>query len=180
MPGSDGIHWIELERGVTHIAVDLQYRLEIVKQANSSVSVYYGPVLYSLDIPYTESISPALNWTDRTPLASDHLLPSVHDHVLLPLNETWQIAIDPSQIVVESQSSNPDLPSPLFARGQPPSKLSVAATRIEWPTAKDTADLPPASPQPVGLPFRVTLVPYGSAKLHIAEIPTVSIDDRSI
>jgi hypothetical protein len=180
VPQSNGVYWNELERGLTHIAVDLQYKLEVVKQVNNSVSVYYGPVLYSLDVPYTESISPALNWTDRSPLTREQLLPSVHDHVLLPLNDTWQIAIDPSQIAVESQPSNPDLPNPLFARGQPPCKLSVAATRIEWPITKDTADLPPDSPQPVGASFRATLVPYGSAKLHIAEFPTISLGNGSI
>lgn len=176
VPQTSGIHWVDLKPGSTKIVLNLDFTLSVVPQSNNAVSVYYGPLLYSLDIPYTESQHVPLNWTDRTPLAADQLLPSVHDHTLIPQNGSWAVAIDADQIKVEEDFADPDLPSPIFARGQPPVSLSVVATNIEWAITNDTADLPPTTPVAVGSPFRAKLVPFGSAKLHIAEFPTLKLD----
>lgn len=53
--------------------------------------------------------------------------------------------------------------------------IYAVAAAIEWPLTKDTADVPPAEPKVVGSPFWAKLVPFGSAKLHMGELPALEL-----
>jgi hypothetical protein len=139
---------------------------------NSSVSIYYGPLLYAFDIPYTERHHLPLNWTDRKPLSDEEVHAKSHDYVLEP-TELWQYAIDPDSIVLKrSRSTVETLPNPIFAKDAPPVFLTVDAWKIAWPADNDTAAWPPTDPV-VGedKKEKIKLVPFGSAKLHIAQFP---------
>ena len=58
-----------------------------------------------------------------------------------------------------------------------PVVLKARGFRIpEWVMKNNSADLPPLSPvKPTGSPEEIILIPYGSAKLRITEIPVMDI-----
>ena len=58
-----------------------------------------------------------------------------------------------------------------------PVVISVRGIQIpEWIMKNNSADIPPLSPvKPIGDPEKITLVPYGCAKLRITEFPVMDI-----
>lgn len=59
-PNSDGLQQFKIEKGRTSIEVDLSMSI-VAEPHNGSVAMYYGPLLYALDIDYA-------NATYHTPL----------------------------------------------------------------------------------------------------------------
>jgi hypothetical protein len=184
------LYTIPVKKGVTEVEVTLQAEIRTVPRGNNTVAIYHGALLYALDIAYTSTTHPALNWTDRTPLPES----PAHDHFLTPTsNSSWKVAIDPSQL--QFRSSGPggwatstndrggkgaELKNPIFARGAPPTVIWAAATGIEWAETEGTAGLPPKEVVKVGKPYWVRLVPYGSAKLHMGELPVVGLEKLNV
>jgi hypothetical protein len=173
LPDSSGLHHVSIEKGFTTINVVLPMEITTVVR-NSSVGIYYGPLLYAADIAYNTTDHQPLNWTDRTPLPDAEVHPKARDHVLTPTS-AWQFAIDPSTVTVETRKIN-DLPNPIFERGAPPTSLFVDAYPITWAVDHDTAALPPVNPVVNGTSkIKLKLIPYGAAKLHIAQFPVAKI-----
>lgn len=170
-PDSSSLQQISIKKGTTDIIITLPFEIH-VEARNETVGVYYGPLLYAADIEYAETAHPALNWTDRKPLDGSEVDARAQDHVLTPVS-AWQFAIDPRTVVVEKTGrENEALPNPVFARDGPPTALSVDAYPIEWPVEKDTAALPPINPVvDVLKKTKLKLIPFGAAKLHIAQFP---------
>ncbi|EPE34274.1 Six-hairpin glycosidase [Glarea lozoyensis ATCC 20868] len=172
-PDSSSLQRTSIKKGTTEIVITLPMEIHI-ETRNQTVGVYYGPLLYAADIEYNETAHRALNWTDRTPLDDSEVDPRAKDHILTPVSD-WQFAIDPSTVAVEETGSESKaLPNPVFARDGPPTALSVNAYPIEWPVEKDTAALPPINPiVDASKKMKLKLIPFGAAKLHIAQFPVV-------
>lgn len=170
-PDDSGLHHTTILPGITTLTLELPMEVRVAMR-NSSASIYYGPLLYAFDIPYTETHHQPLSWTDRKPLPNDEVHPHSHDYVLEP-TELWQYAIDPDSIVVKTSTSTvKNLPNPIFAKDAPPVFLTVDAWKIAWPTDNDTAAWPPINPVvDKDRKEKIKLVPFGSAKLHIAQFP---------
>ncbi|KAG4260862.1 hypothetical protein FPRO03_02685 [Fusarium proliferatum] len=170
-PDDSGLHHTTILPGITTLTLELPMEVRVAMR-NSSASIYYGPLLYAFDIPYTETHHQPLNWTDRKPLPNDEVHPHSHDYVLEP-TELWQYAIDPDSIVVKTSTSTvKNLPNPIFAKDAPPVFLTVDAWKIAWPTDNDTAAWPPINPVvDKDKKEKIKLMPFGSAKLHIAQFP---------
>ncbi|PYI32525.1 hypothetical protein BP00DRAFT_445559 [Aspergillus indologenus CBS 114.80] len=86
-------------------------------------------------------------------------------------------AIDASTALFHRRESSSDaLANPIFAKDAPPVSISVDAYRVNWPTTLDAAALPPIHP-PVNAADRTTikLIPFGAAKLRIAQFPVADI-----
>lgn len=147
---------------------------------NETVGVYYGPMLYAADIAYNETAHQPLNWTDRTPLDDSESHPKAMDHVLEPVSP-WKFAIDPETISVDTgPAQDRNLPNPIFSRGGPPVSLYVDAYPIDWPIQFDTAALPPINPEvDPETKTRLNLIPYGAAKLHIAQFPVAKLPKKT-
>ncbi|KAL4904564.1 hypothetical protein BDW74DRAFT_178662 [Aspergillus multicolor] len=178
-PSTDSLQSFSIPRdtGTKTIEVNLYMKPRVTEPRNGtdSVAIYYGPLLYALDIEYANPAShPPLNWTDRTPLPSTQVLPQTRDWVLDATSE-WRYAIDPDSVTVEHlQETGRALSNPIWAREATPVALWVDAWVIDWQDELGTATLPPVRPVVSGEPTRVRLVPYGAAKLHIAEFPVAS------
>jgi hypothetical protein len=174
----DGLQKVDIGKGLTHITVTFGLEVRVVPRENNTVAIYRGALLYALDIDYNISSSIPLNWTDRAPLPAFEFDSRVQDHEYVPVTEnSWAIGIDVSQITVHDTSDScTNLANPIFGRGGPPVYMEVAASQIVWPEDKGTASLPPANPQLVGEPFIARLVPYGSAKLHMAQLPLINLE----
>jgi hypothetical protein len=94
-----------------------------------------------------------------------------HDWVLDPTSE-WRYAIDPASVTVEQlHNSEKDLQNPVWTRDAVPVALWVDAWLIDWQQALGTAAVPPQNPAVTGEPTRIRLIPYGAAKLRIADFP---------
>ncbi|KAF5702380.1 six-hairpin glycosidase [Fusarium globosum] len=174
-PDDSGLHHTTILPGITTLTLELPMEVRVAMR-NSSASIYYGPFLYAFDIPHTETHHQPLNWTDRKPLPNDEVHPHSHDYVLEP-TKRWQYAIDPDSIVVKtSPSTVKNLPNPIFAKDAPPIFLTVDAWKIAWPTDNDTAAWPPIDPVvDKDKKEKIKLVPFGSAKLHIAQFPVAKL-----
>ena len=74
-----------------------------------------------------------------------------------------------------------DLPTPIFASGAPPMYMTAKGCLIDWPMNADFNNSVPGAPIPLaqrvclGDAYDVKLVPYGSAKLRMTELPTISL-----
>ncbi|KAH8161630.1 hypothetical protein CIB48_g6633 [Xylaria polymorpha] len=173
-----GLHKFHVPKGESTITVNLQTEPRIVERANNTAAVYYGPLLYSLALDFNE--------TTREPVAYNmgiidpaSTTARTRDHVV-ETTDLWNVAIDPSQIkVVASAGRSGDdapLPDPIWAFGAPPLELRVAAVEIDWPVAFDTPTDPPLDPQAKGKPFAARFVPFASAKVHMAHLPTLELE----
>lgn len=177
---STSMHMISINSGQSTITYILSANIVIEPRANSTIAVHYGALLYALSIGEQTSVGPPTNWQNRTAYPSDYAPPQSHDWTI---NNTtaWDYAIDPSTLKYQSRTpSNSTIQSllnPIFTSGAPPGNITAMACEIAWPIAKG---VPAAVPVPgqkncTEPTVQVTLVPYGAAKIHMAEFPTVQL-----
>ncbi|KAF2493111.1 hypothetical protein BU16DRAFT_528454 [Lophium mytilinum] len=172
---TEGLQTFSISPGITKVEMNLDMQLN-TSERNGSTAVYYGPLLYALDIEQAASFHSPLNFSDTKPLLADEVSPHTHDYVIEPASP-WNFAIDPTSLEVEHvTSSDPKhLANPIWTRGAPPIVIWANAYPVEWPEELGTAGLPPQDPVVVGNATRVKLIPFGAAKLHIADFPTVKV-----
>ncbi|KAI1083366.1 hypothetical protein F5B20DRAFT_529738 [Whalleya microplaca] len=172
-PSDKGLQKFELSKGESHVAINLAAEPRVVTRANNTAAIYYGSLLYSLAVEFTDTVIPPAYYdgSGDVPLSSTTM--HTHDHIMEPTS-AWNVAIDPSQIkVVQADTSN--LANPIWDFGAPPVELRVAAVEIDWPLAFDSPADPPLDPQITGKPFSARFVPFGSAKVHMAHLPVVNL-----
>ncbi|KAG8418788.1 hypothetical protein J3459_012057 [Metarhizium acridum] len=89
----------------------------------------------------------------------------------------WNVAIDPSTLKY-SDARNKGLIDPIFEYGQPPNYVTVDGCEINWNLYMDTIpDLPPAlaDRKCIGEKKTYRLIPYGAAKVHMSDLPTIKL-----
>jgi len=178
---STGMHKVSAPAGQSTITYTLGANIVVQPRANDTVAVTYGALLYGLEIGEDITAEPAKEWGSRMPYPDGYAPPQVHDYTIE--NTTiWNIAIDPSTLKVQQGNSTAGtpLPNPIFTLGASPISLSVQACEIAWPLWRGLPDIPPKVPDRkcLGTPFQARLIPYGAAKLHIAEFPTLDLSGR--
>ncbi|KAL7272742.1 hypothetical protein RUND412_004442 [Rhizina undulata] len=166
---------VSVSSGNTKIIVVLGSEIRTVQRDYNTVGVYRGALLYALDIPYTIEQHAPISWETLTTLDTSSTDPGhTYDHVLTPTGN-WNYAIDPSTLSIKTDSrSNTTLENPIWAPQAPPVSLSAMACLVEWADVEGSADLPPSAPVCIGDKVEVVLWPFGAAKLHIAQFPTVT------
>ncbi|KAH7312367.1 hypothetical protein B0I35DRAFT_376750 [Stachybotrys elegans] len=174
-PDCSGLYRILVRPGLTDISVHLPMGIRVVTR-NESVAIYHGPLLYAADIEMESKSYPPLDFADRRPLPVGEAAPQCRDYEFVPKGE-WRYAIDPRSLSVERvRPEEEDLPSDLFTPGGPPTRLWVDAYRIDWPERDGTADVPPTRPRlHHSKKIRMGLIPFGAAKLHIAQFPVAVV-----
>lgn len=173
-PNEDGLQHVEIAAGTTTISVRLPMEIRTVER-NGAVAFYRGPLLYASDIEYTETVSPATNFGTREPLPEDQTHPDAYDAVFEPVGE-WRFAVDPSTVTLVKGDEEAELPNPIFVNNGPPTSLEVDAYPIEWPVSNGTAANPPVNPTvDPSQKTTIRLIPFGAAKLHIAQFPVAQL-----
>lgn len=183
-----GLHRISLNKGTSSITYRLPSTVRTESRANETVAVYKGAVLYALEIlNHNTSTRPKPWWNPEygfeyynisyaPPQSRDW---SYHN------TSAWNYAIDPSTLAYrESESISTTLPSPIFSAGAPPGYMTVNACEIDWPMVFNGSvpGYPPTgeAKKCVGKALEVKLVPYASAKTHMAELPVIDLSPPSI
>ncbi|KAE9986374.1 hypothetical protein EG328_005877 [Venturia inaequalis] len=134
-----------------------------------------------------------------SPSVNGAIPPEVRDYQYLPQNGAkWAIAIDPSTLSFHSKfrdqresgidteqtepnlrQAEPSLPNPLWTgdgEGMP-TWIEAKGCEIAWDTLKGGPGPVPAAGERkcLGEGFAVKLIPYGGAKVHMSEFPTVEL-----
>jgi DUF1680 family protein len=115
-PVSNDLQTFQINKGNAKLIVELVKGVQVTDSTvNGTAAVYYGPLLYALDIDYNSSYHSPLNYSSLEPLPADQILPQTHDYVLYP-SANWQYAIDPTSVPIQ-QIYNRDgkLQSPIWA-----------------------------------------------------------------
>jgi len=173
----DGLFHVAVNAGISNFSVNLGTEVRTAQRGNNTVGIYRGALLYSLDIDFNISSHQALEFSTLTPLPTNETVPQSVDHEYIP-STPWAVGIDPSQITVR-QTNESQLKNPIFERGAPPIYLEVTASEILWPLDQGTASVPSDNVTVVGEPFTARLIPYGSAKLHMAQLPVIDLRKNS-
>ncbi|KAI8245238.1 Non-reducing end beta-L-arabinofuranosidase [Colletotrichum sp. SAR 10_99] len=192
---SDHVHKIDIPAaGDFDVFVTIHAEVRVQKHENGSVSIHYGTLLYAYDIDFKAETRLPRNYKDQasecTEISSvanqdeEPWMTHTRDHDYLPTAD-WNIAIDPTQGVEVVVHKGPweqngdrkvsELPDPLWNSGASPVHLEVSAAWVSWPTRNGTAADPVDVEKKIqSQPFRAKLVPYATAKLHIAQFPVIN------
>jgi hypothetical protein len=179
---------ISLPAGNSTVTYEINTPMRIENPANDTVAVYRGQVLYALYIGSEVTSTLPRNYYNETFYPPTYALAQARDYIMHNTTE-WNVAIDPSTVEYHSGSSSnassnglqtpiPPLSKPTFDDGSLPMYMTASACLIDWPLFKGVvpdAPIPKENRKCLGDPFEAKLVPYGSAKLHMAELPTIEL-----
>ena len=186
-----GMTSIALPGGTSTVLYSLGADLRVLPRANSTVAIYHGALLYALDVGQTTATLPPdlynvtyANGSDPYNVSSPYIPPEAQDFAFTN-TKPWNIAIDPSTLTFHTTANNTAnetaLLNPIFDYGAPPTYITGKGCQVTWPLYNG---LPAPLPQlPEGVNYRnctgnqtdVVLRPYGSLKVHMAELPIVDL-----
>ena len=181
-----GLHKTTLQKGSTRITYHLPSAIRTDSRANETVAIYKGAVLYALEISnHNTSTLPKPYYNPGFGLeyynATD--IPEQSRDWSYFSTSAWNYAIDSSTLAYhgpDSSSSTTALTNPLFAPGAPPGFMTAQACEIDWPMAPDGSvpGYPPIGDKKKCIKdsVEVKLVPYASAKTHMAELPVINLN----
>lgn len=163
----------------TSVSLTLSSNIRTEARANETVAVYHGALLYALEVGATNtSTIPKMYNEPDTFYPAGYAPPQSRDWEYH--NTTaWNVAIDVSTLKFHSASVK-TLANPIFAPGAPPTYITAQACQIDWPLYLDSVPgYPPTGDAKncLGDAFQVKLVPYGAAKLHMADMPTIDLSN---
>ncbi|MCJ1321385.1 hypothetical protein MMC15_006729 [Xylographa vitiligo] len=191
-----GMLGIPLARGNNTLILTLTPTLRITPRANATIAIYHGSLLYALDVGQaittlppsiaaltraSPSSPPTINSFPLNPTPNTTIPHQAHDY---HINNTlpWAIALDPDTLVfhasntsTSSDLANSSLPNPIWAYHAPASFITAQGCPIAWPLDHGVpARVPlPGERNCTGAWRQVVLRPYGSLRVHMAELPVL-------
>ncbi|RHZ45746.1 uncharacterized protein CDV56_102200 [Aspergillus thermomutatus] len=158
-----GMAKVPLDQGSSEVIVTFSAEIQVHCRANDTVAIYYGNLLYAIPVQYTQTSHPDQSYPN--------LPDNIRDYELLPTGFS-AYAIDPSSLRYNGFDGG--LSNPLWTLGAPTS-ITATVCEIQWELKDGYAPNPPrkGNRSCLGEPFEIDLVPYGSAKLHMAKLPVI-------
>ena len=168
-----GMHKIQLPKGRSQITYTIATAVRTEKRPNDGVAVFYGGLLYSLDVGYTEtSTLPHAYYDQKSGGIPGLPFEQLRDYYVNSTKE-WNVAIDPSTIKYHGDAHK--LPDPIFEHNAPPNYMTVDGCTIKWGLKLGvTPDIIPKDRTCTGPKKTYKLIPFGGAKVHMSELPTVT------
>lgn len=173
---STGMHKITLPPGPSTIICILGVDVRTEARGNKSVSVYVGNLLYALDVGSRNSSTfPHAFYNPRGP-GLDYLpFPELRDYYLRNTS-AWNVAIDPATLKYHKMTNSSSTETPGFSNNTLLNYITVKGCQIKWGLYLGaTPDVVPSSRKCIGKRSTYRLIPYGSAKVHMSELPTVDL-----
>lgn len=176
---STGLHHVSLQGGDNTVTYTIGSSIRTEPRANDTVSVYNGALLYALQVQNKNSSQAPLNSYGSGPNTNVEPIPPQSQDWVFQNTSAWNYAIDPNTLTFTQRGGDNDpLPSPVFAPGAPPGSIQARACQIDWPLWLDSVPGAPPTGDArtcISDPETVTLIPYGSAKTRMAELPTIDL-----
>ncbi len=170
-----GMHKIHIPSGQTTMTYTLGATVRTEPRANNTVAIYYGSLLYALDVGSTNTSSHPHAYNDARGAGFDDLPFSQVRDYYIQNTTAWNVAIDPSTLEYHGVEDSAKLPTPLFDYGAPPNYMTVQGCQIAWGLYLGSPDLVPEDRTCLGESEAFRLIPYGSAKVHMSELPVVKL-----
>jgi hypothetical protein len=173
MSEKTGMLAINLYRGKHAVVYSLSGDVRVESRGNDVVAIHRGPILYSVSIR-----SKTVSWQSGYQNAP----PSALEYNFLPTSE-WGFAIVNSSTSLKFNPPAADkLPQLVWAAlgeddADDRSLPTVTATvcKIDWKLTGPRGYAPEPPPvgkrKCIGEPIEIELVPFGTARLHVAELP---------
>ncbi|KAK0649268.1 hypothetical protein B0T16DRAFT_456694 [Cercophora newfieldiana] len=175
-----GLHRLSIPAGRSRVIYNIASAVRVEPRPYGAVSVYLGNVLYSLDVGQSVTSSlPHRHWNAGG--EGTHEFEQFEKCRDFYFNHTkpWNVAIDPSTLRREPWPRSTGFLERGFvdaAAGGPSSFLAVEGCEINWPVLGGAAPAPPPkNPKCVTGKRTFRMIPYGVAKVHMAELPTVKL-----
>ncbi|KAF2236248.1 hypothetical protein EV356DRAFT_77285 [Viridothelium virens] len=181
---TSSLHRVSLPAGQSSITYTLETSIISEARPNDTVAIHYGALVYALEISYTNTSTPPKFYNPENEFYPDGYAPSQSRDYQLFNSSAWNIAIDPSTLefhssLANSSSGTTSLPDPIFAPGAPPTWITAQGCEIEWGLYRNSVpDVVPALADRTcqSTPATVTLRPIGGQKVHMVELPTISLN----
>ncbi|CDS06908.1 hypothetical protein LRAMOSA09431 [Lichtheimia ramosa] len=157
-PNKNGIVKIAVDAGDTTVTVNIPMKTKIVERPNGAVAVQHGPSTYALPINYTSEII--------------HKYYKGSVDYAFTNSSRWEYAIDPTSIKYNGDATS--VSSVPFATAHPPVTMTAQVCLTDWQLEKNSAAIPPKRANCIDKPHTVTLVPFGSTRMRIAEFPVMA------
>ena len=171
--GHTGMVTLNVPAGKNSVQYTLGAQIQAVNRSNDTVAVYYGALLYALDVGQTVEVLP--------PDGPPNPPPQVHAYNITA-TQPWNIAIDPTSLVFHrniNSTGTEALANPIWTSGAPPTSISARGCQINWPLDHGIPARVPLAPRNcTGAVMNVTMRPYGSLNVHMAELPTIDLSSR--
>ncbi|CAG8978791.1 hypothetical protein HYALB_00011056 [Hymenoscyphus albidus] len=170
------MHGISISSGTNTLVYTIGTDIRIVPRARDTVAIYHGQLLYAIPINGSSTSTPPHQYNTQQLLPAQHISNKTRDYSINN-TEPWNIAIDPTTLTYSTVGEEPNyvLPNPIFDVGAPPGRISGKACCIAWSVEFGVPGDPPEAGQRtcLGEFFEVEMIPFGAARLHMAELPTV-------
>lgn len=171
------LHKVSLPAGYSRVNYTLTSSIRSVPRANDTIAIYHGALLYGLEISSTNTSTLPRNYGNQSFYPVGYAPAQARDYIITNTS-AWNYAIDPSTLKFQPGNVAAALPEPIFSPGAPPMSITAMACQIDWPLFRGS--VPGAVPllanrKCISNVTQVRLVPFGSAKLHMAELPTIAL-----
>ncbi|KAI9796672.1 MAG: hypothetical protein M1825_006521 [Sarcosagium campestre] len=178
-----GMQEISLDKGNVTVVVHLGADIRVEPRSHDAVAIHHGALLYALEIGTEVTSYYPKDWQYQRPLPEYRRVDESRDYIML--NTTaWAVAIDPSTLKLHSppaSSATPGkLPPNIWDVGASPVCMTALACEIDWGFANGVPAEPPIQDENscIGDAFEVRLIPYGAAKIRIAEFPVANFTNK--
>lgn len=176
---STGMHKISVPHGNTTLVYSLSMAPRVENLAGDTVAIFYGNLLYALDVGYTKMTSLPHSYTNPRGPGIDGLpFKELLRDEFVNCTKEWNVAIDPKTIRYNGIGDEDAMANPIFEHNAPANFMTVDGCQIKWDLKLGvTPDRVPPKGNRTCISEKKTyrLIPYGAAKVHMSEMPTVDL-----